>query len=261
MKKMDMIKVLKVVVPIILALVSVFVLSKYATSTDYHASTIQALDEKKETVMELTAASTAASAAITLIPGDAATPIAEEIAELSSYFLMVVCALYLEKYLLTITGYAAFVILIPAACILFAANVFLKKASYKALAKKLAIFGLAIVLVIPASVGVANMIETTYQASINETIETAKETTESIEENLDEEDESVWAEILSKVENGVSTVTAGVEKVLNNFIEALAVMIITSCVIPIVVLVFFVWLVKMILGIDVQLPRKELKLT
>ena len=261
MKKVQVIKVLKVVVPIVLALISAFVLSKYATSVDYHESTIQSLDEKKETVMELAAASTAASAAITLIPGDAATPIAEEIAELSTYFLIVICAIYLEKYLLTITGFAAFVIFIPAACVLFAANVFAKKASYESLAKKLAIFGLAIVLLIPASVRVSSMIETTYEASINETIETAKETTEAIGENLDEEDESVWAGILSKLENGVSTVTTGAEKVLNNFIEALAVMIITSCVIPIVVLVFFVWLVKMILGIDVSLPKKEWKIS
>lgn len=259
MRKIDMKKIFKVAVPLVVALISIFVLSKYATSTEFHEKTIQALDDKKTTVMELTAASTAASAAITLIPGDTATPIAEEIADLSSYFLIVICAIYLEKYLLTITGFGAFVVLIPAACVLFSANVFLKKPSYQALAKKLAIFGLAIVLVIPASVKVSNMIEATYEASINETIESAKETTEAIGENADEGEESIWEGIVSKVGNGVSSVTAGVEKVLNNFIEALAVMIITSCVIPIVVLVFFVWLIKMVLGVDVNLPKREVK--
>ena len=43
---------------------------------------IDALAEKQETVLELTAASTAASAAITLLPGDTATPIAEKLAEI-----------------------------------------------------------------------------------------------------------------------------------------------------------------------------------
>ncbi len=56
---------------------------------------------KKTTALELTAAATAASAAITLIPGDAGTPIADKLADLSSYFLIVVCAIYLEK----ISGY------------------------------------------------------------------------------------------------------------------------------------------------------------
>ena len=108
MSKIDMKKILKVAVPLVVALISIFVLSKYATSTKFHEETIKALDAKKETVMELTAASTAASAAITLIPGDTATPIAEQIADLSSYFLIVICAIYLEKYLLTITGFGAF---------------------------------------------------------------------------------------------------------------------------------------------------------
>ena len=61
MKKRDMKKIFKVAVPLVVAFISIFVLSKYATSTEFHAETIQALDEKKTTVMELTAASTAAS--------------------------------------------------------------------------------------------------------------------------------------------------------------------------------------------------------
>ena len=64
-------------------------------------------------MLELTAASTAASAAITLLPGDTATPIAEKLADLSGYFLIVLCAIFLEKYLLTITSYVSFTILIP----------------------------------------------------------------------------------------------------------------------------------------------------
>ena len=66
-------------------------------------------------------ASTAASAAITLLPGDAATPIAEKLADISGYFLLALCAIYLEKYLLTVTAYATFRLLVPAACLLLAA--------------------------------------------------------------------------------------------------------------------------------------------
>ena len=110
--------VVKAVLLILAALLSAFVLSKYAASPEFHQKTIEALDEKRTTVMELTAASTAASAAITLLPGDTATPIAEKLIDLSSYFLLVICAIYLEKYLVTMTGYAAFAVLIPLACVL-----------------------------------------------------------------------------------------------------------------------------------------------
>ena len=77
MRENNKIKVLMVVVPLIIAFFSVFVVSGIASSVEFHADSIAALDEKQTTVLELTAASTAASAAITLLPGDTATPIAE----------------------------------------------------------------------------------------------------------------------------------------------------------------------------------------
>ena len=103
---------------VLAALLSIFAVGKRASDPAYHQASIDALAEKQETVLELTAASTAASAAITLLPGDAATPIAEKLADLSGYFLIVLCAIFLEKYLLTITSYMSFTILIPAACAL-----------------------------------------------------------------------------------------------------------------------------------------------
>ena len=42
---------------------------------------------------------------------------------------------------------------------------------------------------------------------------------------------------------------------LNKFIDAIAILLITSCVIPIVVLFTFVWLVKIIFNVNVSLPK------
>ena len=53
--------------------------------------------------------------------------------------------------------------------------------------------------------------------------------------------------------------TANVENVLNNFIEALAILLVTSCLIPILVLIFFVWLVKMLLGLNIDIPTSVRK--
>lgn len=253
-------KILKTVIPILVALVSIFLVSKYAASPEFHAKSIEALDEKKTTVMELTAASTAASAAITLLPGDAATPIAEKLADLSGYFLIVLCAILLEKYLLTITGFATFSMLVPAACVLISANTFLKNDAVKCLAKRMILFGLAIFLAVPTSVKVSDLIETTYQASIESTITAAKEATEEIEatsKDAEKNESGFLSSILDKVQNGVSDLTKRVQNLLNNFIEALAVMLVTSCVIPIVVLLFFVWLIKILFGAMVPASRKE----
>lgn len=275
-------KILFALIPIVIALLSFFVIARFTSSTEFNAKTIQSLDDKKTTVMELAAASTAASAAITLIPGDVGTPIANKLADLSSYFLIVLCAIYLEKYLVTITGYAAFKILVPIACVFFSGYLLWRKEILRVVAQKFLLFGLAVYLVIPASVKVADMIETTYASSIESTIETAKQTTDEIESETGEsgqvDDKSsneksqsdsdsdskenaggFFLGLFNKVQEGVSTATANVENVLNNFIEALAILLVTSCLIPILVLIFFVWLVKMLLGLNIDIPTSVRK--
>ena len=275
-------KSLFALIPIVIALLSFFVIARFTSSTEFNAKTIQSLDDKKTTVMELAAASTAASAAITLIPGDVGTPIANKLADLSSYFLIVLCAIYLEKYLVTITGYAAFKILVPIACVFFSGYLLWRKEILRVVAQKFLLFGLAVYLVIPASVKVADMIETTYASSIESTIETAKQTTDEIESETGEsgqvDDKSsneksqsdsdsdskenaggFFSGLFNKVQEGVSTATANVENVLNNFIEALAILLVTSCLIPILVLIFFVWLVKMLLGLNIDIPTSVRK--
>lgn len=275
-------KIIFALIPIVIALLSFFVIARFTSSTEFNAKTIQSLDDKKTTVMELTAASTAASAAITLIPGDVGTPIANKLADLSSYFLIVLSAIYLEKYLVTITGYAAFKILVPIACVFFSGYLLWRKEILRVVAQKFLLFGLAVYLVIPASVKVADMIETTYASSIESTIETAKQTTNEIESETGEsgqvDDKSsneksqsdsdsdskenaggFFSGLFNKVQEGVSTATANVENVLNNFIEALAILLVTSCLIPILVLIFFVWLVKMLLGLNIDIPTSVRK--
>ena len=275
-------KIIFALIPIVIALLSFFVIARFTSSTEFNAKTIQSLDDKKTTVMELAAASTAASAAITLIPGDVGTPIANKLADLSSYFLIVLSAIYLEKYLVTITGYAAFKILVPIACVFFSGYLLWRKEILRVVARKFLLFGLAVYLVIPASVKVADMIETTYASSIESTIETAKQTTDEIESETGEsgqvDDKSsneksqsdsdsdskenaggFFSGLFNKVQEGVSTATANVENVLNNFIEALAILFVTSCLIPILVLIFFVWLVKMLLGLNIDIPTSVRK--
>lgn len=67
----------------------------------------------------MTATSAAAATAIAAVPGDATTPVANKLADLTSYFLIILMVIFLEKYLVTLTGYAAFNSLIPVAVLLF----------------------------------------------------------------------------------------------------------------------------------------------
>lgn len=71
-------KCITAVILLLVAILSITVIGKYASAPENHQKTIASLDEKKQTVMELTAASTVTSALITLLPGDTATPIADD---------------------------------------------------------------------------------------------------------------------------------------------------------------------------------------
>lgn len=254
-----------IAISLIAAMLSWFVVSGYASSAEFHKDTLAELEEKQTTVLELSAASAAASAAITLIPGDTATPIADKLADLSASFLLVLCAIFLEKYLLTITGTVTFSILIPISCLLYMLYALFDWRSLRQIAAKLTAFGLLIFLVIPSSVWLSNMIEETYQASIDQTIETAKETTAEIEANTsseEPEEEGFLSGILSAVTDGVSNVISGITEkageLVNNFIEALAVMLVTCCAIPILVLLSFIWFAKILLAVDLPFGCGEI---
>lgn len=290
--KVNITKCIIAILLIIIGAVSFASVSKYASKPENHKTTIASLDDKKETVLELTAATTATSALITLLPGDTATPIAEKMADLSTYLLVVLCAVFLEKYLVTITGYAAFRYLIPAACVLFLINLAVNNETIRKLASKLLIFGLAIFVLVPASVKMSDLIENTYRAQIESAMEEAKETQDIVGDVSDREstteaasdtqsdrkeqsanndttsDSGVFgfldkakdaiSNAKDSVNDAVSNVAVSseelvkkVENTLNRFIEAVAVMIITSCVIPILVMVFFFWLIKILLEVDV----------
>ena len=166
------------------AALSAFVVSERVSAPEYHKASMEALEEKKITVMEMTAAVAASSIAVAAIPGDATTPLADQIAELGSYLMIAAGAVMLEKFLLAITGHAAFSLLIPAACVLGILGMFLSSGVLKRLALRLAVTGLAIFMVIPASLKVSSLIEEAFEVS--QTIEEAEKAAGAVEEEAAE---------------------------------------------------------------------------
>ncbi len=233
---------------IVLAVLSFFALAPHMADPATFSKTIESLDAKKTTVAELTAASTAASAAITLLPNDIGTPIAEKLVDLSGYFVLIFSAIYLEKFLTTIAGYIAFRYLIPIALLGLGVTRFFDIEFIKRLAVRLLVFGLIIVLLIPASVGLSNLIEKTHEYSIQQTIDEANNASDEINENNDTENANALEEFFNRVKGGVSGQLKKFENILSNFIDAVAVLIVTTCVIPIVVLLLFLMLIRQFFG-------------
>lgn len=248
-------KIAVAVALLLVAALSFMFLADKASAPATHQHTIEGIDEKTDTVLKLTAASTLVSAGLSAIPGDTATPISEKLADFTEYFLVVLCVLYAEKYLLTIIGVATFRILIPAACVLLIAGMFWKPAVMKRIAGKMAIFGIILYLAIPASIRVSDMIYETYNASISATLSAAESITDKTDVLSDGEDNGIGLNLWKQISETASTLTDKAADLLNRFVQALAVIIVTSCVIPILSLIFFLWLIKVLTGIEIPAPR------
>lgn len=247
------------------ALVSLIVFANIASNPETYTGIIGTLDEKKGNVMVLATTTTAASAAISALPNDMGTPIADKLVDFSSYFMVILAVIYLEKFLLTTLGFLGFGILIPVACALFAVAVFLRRGTLtrvnlQRLGTKLAAFGLALALVVPVSVWLTDNVDATFDESLAASNAAAQEATEQLEGSAQEqtqEDQGLLGGIANAVQDGWNGLTQSAQQALdslgdqlNTMIDTLAVMIVTSCLIPLLVLILFLQLVKIITGLD-----------
>ncbi|MCF2621412.1 hypothetical protein [Collinsella tanakaei] len=248
---------------VVLGLVSAFPLRAMFSSPDTYATSIATLDDKKNNVLGMVAASTGASAAITAIPDDVGTPIADKLMDLSTNLMLVLAVIYLEKYLLTVFGFAAFGILIPAALACFVISLVLYcrstlSGSFALVARKLLVLSLVLWVTVPAGVAVTNMIDQTYEISYAtesvEGVEAEAEAEEGTEEGGSPIDFII--SIPEKIADAATGVADEMLSQVNRLIEGVAVMIVTSCIIPILVLLFFLWMANLLLGINVDAPRR-----
>lgn len=259
---------------IIAALLSEFVGRPHFENVETWSGTIEVIDAKKNNVLALTTSTIALSAAISALPDDTGTPVAEQLTQLSGNLGIVLAVLYLEKYLLTILGFLSFGVLGPAAFVLLAASLLAHGRlstghTLFILGVRILLVGIIAVAVVPASVWVTQRIDETYQISISqaESGENAGGSAEESEPTGDEsqENKNFWdnvasgaAQLVSNLKDGIKSVTDGVVEQVTNLIEGAIVMIVTSCLVPLLVLAVFLWMGHSLMGIDVSAPTNYL---
>jgi hypothetical protein len=234
---MNLKKATIVAILLLLAVISFTKIAPWAASPSLHVHSLEQTEDKISTVMTLSGGAAGTSATLSLLPGDMCTPIADQMAQLSTYFLVILSALYLEKFLISLSAYIAFSVLIPIACVILSAGIICEKKKWYSVAGKIAFLGIIIFLVVPASVKLSDMVYQTQAEKVNATVEEYND--------LDIEgdsDDGFISEFTTITTNTVDKVTA----FLSGLLETLAVMIVTSCIIPLLVFVFLVWLVKTI---------------
>ena len=227
-------KIMIVALVLLLGIISFTKIAPAAADPANHKHSIEKTEEKIASVMTLSGGAAATSATLSLLPGDMCTPLAEQLAELAKYFLLILSALYLEKFLISLSGYISFMVLIPLACLFVCAAVITNKKNLTRTAAKIALIGVIIFGIVPASVKLSDMVYQTQAAKVNETIDQYN----GLEIEGDS-DSGLFSEFTNITTESIERVT----DFLDNLLESLAVMIVTSCVIPLLVFFFLVWLV------------------
>ena len=97
-KKQKLTAIIMISILVIISVVSIMWAAPKYSDPEERIDSIEYLDSKRNTVLTLAGAATASSTALTLLKDDWATPVANELAELSIYFMIILAAIVLEKY-------------------------------------------------------------------------------------------------------------------------------------------------------------------
>lgn len=241
-KKLNLSKNAKSVIALILVAIISIGISFVASQPEMYKPLIKSLDEKRADALALSTSAITLSTGMSLFAEDRLDPIVDFLSNITSYVTLIVCVIFLEKLLLTSFGFLTFAVIIPISCILGLLYVWLKKDLLKAIALKLTAFGLVLFLVVPSSVLFTNLIERSkYYDDIK------LEATDIIE------DEDISG--LNKLKELTKEVASFIEQKTNSFIDMIAIMIITTCAIPLGTLALLFWIVKMLFGINIKLPK------
>lgn len=251
--------VLNLLIPVLIAVLSFFVLSEKIPQTQFVQTSLESVEKSKTTVMEFARATLATSLAISALPDDFASPLAESLADMNKYFIFILIVLFVERLILMQGIKASFLVIIPIGCLLYALGCAIRREFFINFGKKIGFLGLALVLVIPCSTHMTNYVGKEYLEYVDETIQDTQKGSDTINEIVLNEDTEQT--IFEKLSGAFKTAIQGVKDLLqyfNNMIKkcmnSIAIMIITTFLLPLLNLFFFKWLLAELFQIKFAVP-------
>ena len=255
----------KILLAVFFMMLSIFVLAYEVPQAGYMQSTVNSLEESRTKIMEFSGATIATSLAITALPDDFGTPLADTLADMNMYFIFIFAVLFVEKLLVVEGVKFSFAWIIPIALGLYILGTLITKDSIKLFAKKMLIFGMAVVFVIPVSTHFTEKVCADYLVYVDDTIAEANDGAQKVNEIMATEEEETT--IFDKLSAAFKTAMSGMndlmeyfENVIKKFINSIAIMLVTSFVMPLFILVIFRWLIKELFSLNLSLPQVKILL-
>ena len=251
--------VIKILALCLVAALSFFVAANKIPEWSFVENFVESLDESSSTVMRLSAATLSASLAISALPDDFATPLADSLADMNIYFIAILVVLFLEKILIRYGVKAAFGILIPVACGMWGIYMATKKDIIKGLAIRVCVLGLAVAFVVPCSTHITGIVASDLAVYVNETIEEAEGGAGKLNEAMQsgDEEQSIFDKLSSLFQsavNSVSDLMVHFQNTIRKCMNSIAILILTNCLMPLFTFFCLKWILKELFQIIIPMP-------
>lgn len=253
---------IKILLLVLAAVLSFFAAAPLLPKTGFVRESFESVEESSNTVMKFSAATLSTSLAISALPDDFATPLADSLADMNIYFIAILAVLFLEKLLIQYGIKAAFLILIPAACAAGALFIVTKKDLLKGLAVRLCVFGLALAFVVPCSTHITGIVASDLTDYVNETIAETEDGAGKLNEAM--EDSGGEKTIFEKLSDLFQTAVDGVSGLMLHFqntirrcMNSIAILLLTNCLMPLLTVFVLKWILGEMLQIVIPIPSAK----
>lgn len=243
----------------LIAALSFFVFTAKLPESAFVRDSLESVEDSSDTVMKFSAATLSASLAISALPDDFATPLADSLADMNLYFVAILVALLLEKILIRYGIKAAFAILIPLACFVGGLFVVTRRELLKSLAIRLCVLALAAAFVVPCSTHLTGAVASELTDYVNDTIQETEGGAGKLHRAMEDGagDKSMFeklSELFQTAIRDVSDLMLHFQNTIRKCMNSLAILILTNCLMPLLTFFVLKWILRELFQIAIPLP-------
>ena len=253
-----------ILILVLIGVFSFFVVTSWLPDRGFIQDSIESVKESSNTVMKFSAATLSTSLAISALPDDFATPLADSLADMNIYFIAILVMLHFEQLLIRYGVKLAFAIAIPVACGIGILSILLKKELLKGIAARVAVLGLAVALVVPCSTHITNYIAADLKAYVENTIADTEDGGDKLNEAMEggTEEQTMFeklSDLFQTAINDMSNLMTHFQNTIRKCMNSIAILILTNCLMPIVNFFILKWILKETFHIALPMPQMRRK--
>ena len=253
-----------ILILVLIGVFSFFVITSWLPDRGFIKDSIESVEESSNTVMKFSAATLSTSLAISALPDDFATPLADSLADMNIYFIAILVMLHFEQLLIRYGVKLAFAIAIPVACGIGILAILLKKELLKGIAARVAVLGLAVALVVPCSTHITNYVAADLTAYVENTIADTEDGADKLNEAMDggTEEQTMFeklSDLFQTAINDMSNLMTHFQNTIRKCMNSIAILILTNCLMPIVNFFILKWILKETFHIALPMPQMRRK--